>query len=154
VAKTGAWHQLLKFSTVGAVAFVVDAVVFNVILLAIGLPLVAKTVSVLFASSLAFVANRHWSFAGRERRGLGREAVLFVIINGAGLAVALAVLWASHYLLHFTSRLADNIAANVVGLGLAAALRFWAYRTLLWRAQPAAVPVETGDGLTEADRAL
>ena len=34
----------------------------------------------------------------------------------------------SHYLLDFTSRLADNIAANVIGLGLGTAFRFWSYR--------------------------
>jgi putative flippase GtrA len=34
----------------------------------------------------------------------------------------------SHYLLDFTSTLADNIAANVIGLGLGTAFRFWSYR--------------------------
>jgi hypothetical protein len=34
----------------------------------------------------------------------------------------------SHYALGFTSPLGDNIAANVVGLGLATAFRFWSYR--------------------------
>ena len=34
----------------------------------------------------------------------------------------------SHYALDLTSPLADNIAANGVGLVLATAFRFWAYR--------------------------
>jgi len=39
----------------------------------------------------------------------------------------------SHYALGFTSPLADNIAANVVGLGLATAFRFWSYRRWVFR---------------------
>jgi hypothetical protein len=42
--------------------------------------------------------------------------------------IAMTCLWISHYLIGLTSPLADNISANVVGLGLAVVFRFWAYR--------------------------
>ena len=44
------------------------------------------------------------------------------------VARSLGCLAASHYLMHLTSPLADNISANVVGLGLGSAVRFVAYR--------------------------
>jgi hypothetical protein len=37
-------------------------------------------------------------------------------------------LWISHYLLGLDSALADNISANVIGLGLGTLFRFWSYR--------------------------
>ena len=59
----------------------------------------------------------------------------------------MACLAISHYALGFTSPLADNIAANVVGLGLATAFRFWSYRRWVFtfwaianREAPVAVP--------------
>ena len=57
-----------------------------------------------------------------------REFALFVLFSAIGLAIAVACLAISHYVLDFTSPLADNVAANVVGLGLATAFRFWSYR--------------------------
>jgi putative flippase GtrA len=50
------------------------------------------------------------------------------VLNGVGLLISLACLAISHYALGFTSTLADNIAANVIGLGLGTAFRFWSYR--------------------------
>ena len=47
-----------------------------------------------------------------------------------GSAIGLACLWVSHYVLGYTSILADNIAGNVVGLALGTAFRFSFYR--LW----------------------
>ena len=57
-----------------------------------------------------------------------REYVLFFVLNGVGLLIALGCLWFSHYALGLTSRLADNISANVVGIGLGTLFRFWSYR--------------------------
>jgi putative flippase GtrA len=44
------------------------------------------------------------------------------------MGIALVCLWFSHYILGFTSPLADNISANVIGLGLGTIFRFWSYR--------------------------
>ena len=43
-------------------------------------------------------------------------------------AIALLCLWISHYVLGFTSLLADNLSTNVVGLALGTAFRFVLYR--------------------------
>ena len=37
-------------------------------------------------------------------------------------------LWFSRYVLGLTTPLADNVSANVIGLSLGAAVRFWVFR--------------------------
>jgi putative flippase GtrA len=59
---------------------------------------------------------------------------LFVVFNVIGLGFSVASLVVSHDLLGLTSRLADNISANVVGLALGAAFRFWTYKRFVFRA--------------------
>ena len=113
---------------------------FNAVLLAMPhKPLTAKVIATLVSATNAYVLNRHWSFRARTRARVRRELPLFMLFNGGGLALALACLATSHYVLGFESRLADNVAANVVGLALGTAFRFWSYRRFVWTA-----PVLTG----------
>jgi len=121
-------RELMKFGVVGGFAFLVDIGLFNLLLHATDKPLTSKTISAVVATTVAYIGNRHWTFRRRERSGVRREYTLFFLLNGVGLVISLACLAISHYLLDFTGRLADNIAANVVGLGLGTAFRFWSYR--------------------------
>jgi putative flippase GtrA len=121
-------HELVKFGMVGAVALVVDVGLFNLFLHLTDKPLTSKTISTIVATTVAYAGNRLWTFRHRSRSGIRREYTLFFLLNGVGLAIALGCLAISHYLLGFTSRLADNIAANVIGLVLGTAFRFWSYR--------------------------
>ena len=125
-------RELVKFGMVGVVAFVVDVGLFNLLLHQTDKPLTSKTLSTVVATTVAYAGNRLWTFRRRSRAGVGREYTLFFLLNGVGLAIALGCLATSHYLLGFTSRLADNIAANVVGLGLGTAARFWAIREFIF----------------------
>jgi putative flippase GtrA len=125
-------RELMKFGVVGACAYVIDVGTFNLLLLPGSpidhKPLTAKTIAAVLAISFAYFGNRHWTFRHRDRSGLAREYTLFFALNGVGLAIALVCLAISHYVLGFTSVLADNIAANVVGVALGTAFRFWSYR--------------------------
>lgn len=121
-------RELMKFGVVGVVAFVVDVGLFNLVLHLTDKPLTSKTVGVVVATTVSYAGNRNWTFRRRGRYAVRREYALFFLLNGVGLAIALACLATSHYLLGFTSVLADNIAANVIGLGLGTVFRFWAYR--------------------------
>ena len=121
-------RELMKFGVVGGFAFVVDVGLFNLLLHATDKPLTSKTISTVVATTVAYLGNRHWTFRRRGRSGVRREYTLFFLLNGVGLVIALTCLAISHYLLGFTGRLADNIAANVVGLALGTAFRFWSYR--------------------------
>jgi putative flippase GtrA len=134
------FREMVKFGAVGAIAFVVDIGVFNLMRTGIiggehGLaekPLTAKTISVLAATVVAWLGNRFWTFRHRRRASLRREFTLFLLMNIGGLGIALACLGFSHYVLGLTSALSDNIAGNGVGLALGTLFRFWAYRQLVF----------------------
>ena len=121
-------RELMKFGVVGGFAFLVDIGLFNLLLQATGKPLTSKTIATVVATTVAYAGNRTWTFRRRGRSGVRREYALFFLLNVVGLLISLTCLAISHYLLDFTSTLADNIAANVIGLGLGTAFRFWSYR--------------------------
>jgi putative flippase GtrA len=128
-------HEVAKFGAVGLVALVVDVGLFNLLRYGTdgdgplyGKPLTAKTISVVVATVVAYLGNRFWTFRNRARTGYAREYVLFFVLNGVGLAISVGILALSHYVLGLRSPLADNISANVIGLGLGTLFRFWSYR--------------------------
>ena len=148
------WYQLhqliresLKFATVGSVGFIVDIAVFNALLYSGGegplqhKPLTAKTISVLVATVVTYTGNRVWTFRHRARRGVAREYALFFVLNGIGLGLALTCLGISRYVLGLSGPLADNIAANVIGLSLGTLFRFWSYRRWVFP-EPSGRPVQ------------
>jgi putative flippase GtrA len=125
--------ELGKFGVIGLIAFSIDFVIFNYLRFAGGegvlfdKPLTAKVISVLFATTFAFVGNRHWTFKDRNRSTLRRQYTLFFVFNLIGMIISLLCLWVSHYVLGYESALADNISANVIGLVLGTMFRFWSY---------------------------
>jgi len=144
--------ELAKFGVVGAIAFVIDAGLFNY-LIAPSAPLhkhpvTAKAVSVTVAATFAYFANRHWTWKDRTRSSLRREYVLFIVLNGIGLAIAGGCLAISEYGLHQHSWLAKNLSANVVGLVLATLFRWWAYRR--WVFVDVAEPERSKDAASAA----
>ena len=145
--------RLVKFGSVGGVAYVIDVTIFNVLLyvgappVLEGKPLVAKVISTFVATVVAWLGNRYWTFSTRRTDRPGREFLLFAISCTAGVGIALVPLWISHYVLGFTSPLADNIAANVVGLALGTTFRFIAYSVVVF---PADRRQQRDAGLAEA----
>lgn len=141
------FHELAKFGVVGAIAYIVDLGTFNLLRAGEAMhdrPLTAKVVSTVLATTVAYFGNRHWTFRHRERTGLRREYTLFFAFNAVGLAIALTCLGISHYVLGFTSTLADNISANVVGMACGTIFRFWSYRKFVFTAAP---PAPAGEPL-------
>ena len=141
----GVVAELAKFGTVGALSFIIDVAIFNAVLLVLDKPLTAKVISTVFSATNAFVLNRAWSFKHRERTNVRREYSLFFVLNVVGLSISLLCLAVSHYVLGFESRLADNIAANGIGLVLGTTFRFWSYRRFVWAA-PSAVEDASAEG--------
>ena len=129
-------QQLARFGTVGLVGLVVDVALFNLLrvtvfdpeLIAEG-PIIAKVISTSVAIVVNWVGSRYWTFRLEHRRPAGREVLEFALVSLGGLLIAIACLAISHYVLGFTSLLADNIASNVIGLALGSAFRFALYRT-------------------------
>lgn len=132
--------ELMRFGAVGALAFVVDLGVYNLLRATLleDKPIGAKVLSVAVAVVVAWLGNRFWTFRdGRQKQPL-RELVLFGLMNLVGLLIASACLFVSHYLLGFDSRLADNISGNGVGLVLGTMFRYLAYKHVVFtgEAQP------------------
>jgi putative flippase GtrA len=131
-------RQFAKFGVVGVVALTVDVGLFNLLLyvgsspVLAGQPLQAKIVSVAAATVVSWVGNRYWTFRKTRRPHPWREFALFALMCTIGLGLSLLCLTVSHYVLGFKSALADNIAANVVGLAVGTAFRFWAYRRFVF----------------------
>ena len=132
-------RQLAKFAMVGGLGFIVDVGGFNLLRFAGGegplydYPLSAKVVSGAAATVVAWLGNRYWTFRDTRRKAAHHEFLLFAVVATIGTLIAMGCLWFSHYVLDMTSPLADNIAANGIGLVLAVTFRFWAYRRYVFR---------------------
>ncbi|UYM04544.1 GtrA family protein [Solicola gregarius] len=139
-----AWAtEFAGFGVVGAIGYATDLIVFNLLSylgepgLLSDRPLTAKLISSAVALLVTYVGNKHWTWRDRPAERRHREIVLFVTFNIIGMGIALGSLGMSHYVLGFTSPLADNIAANIVGVSLGGLFRFWTYRTYVFKPAPA-----------------
>lgn len=123
-------EELAKFGLIGLFNFVLDVALFNLLLTGPleGKPLTSKAVSTAVAATSSYFMNRHWTWKHRVRSGLRREYGLFILLSAVGLGITETCLAVSHYVLGFDSVLADNIAANGVGLVLGMAWRFWSFK--------------------------
>ena len=123
-------REAAKFGAVGAVGFLVNVAVFNLCIHTLQLaPIRSGVISQVVAISTNYLGNRYWTYRHTDKRRLRRETLLFFFFSGIALVIENAVLAVSHYGLGYTSPLADNIAKNVVGLGIGTVFRFWTYRT-------------------------
>lgn len=133
--------EVSKFLTVGAVAYVVDVGLFNLLRFAgegavlSEKPLTAKAISTIAAILVAYFGNKTWTYGDRAGHRFSKEIVLFFVINGAAMLLSLGCLAISHYVLGLDSPLADNISANIIGIGLGTIFRFYCYRRFVFVAQ-------------------
>lgn len=126
-----------KFGSVGALAYVVQLAVTNLVWGLSDLPLlVGQVVGTSCAIAVAFVGNRFWTFRDRARTGYGRETFLFLVMNGVGMLIQVGCLGFAVYVLGWEGQLASNIAGNVVGVGLGTLFRFFSYRTWVFPPDP------------------
>ncbi|SDC93550.1 Putative flippase GtrA (transmembrane translocase of bactoprenol-linked glucose) [Sanguibacter gelidistatuariae] len=139
-------YELMRFGMVGGVAFVVDTGLFNLLRFGPGdlleaKPITAKIISVAVATVVSWLGNRFWTFSDRRTETHLREFAGFVVVNIGGMAIAIASLGVSHYVLDLRSPLADNISANGVGLVLGMVFRYYAYRTWVFTAKDPSRPL-------------
>ena len=130
--------ELGKFFGVGLMAYLVAVGGFNLLVHLDSAPLKSKplTASILSGALsilVAYFGNRHWTWKERQRSGASREITLFFIINLISLSFTVICLAISRYILGFDSAVADNISANVIGVGIGTLFRFWSYRTIVFK---------------------
>jgi putative flippase GtrA len=136
-------HEVAKFGVVGAIAFVVTTVGTNLLHFQIGLgPLTSNVIATIVATFVSYAGNRYWTFRHREGSTVPREYALFFVLNGIGLAIQLACIGITYYLLSLTDKLSYNIAL-VIGIALGTLFRFWSYRRWVWVA-PSRARAEAG----------
>lgn len=145
--------RLTKYGLVGIAGFVVDVGGFNLLRFAGGhgplydMPLAAKAISTAMGVVVAWLGHRYWTFRENRRFAVHREFVGFVVVSLIGLGISLVPLAISHHALGLRSALADNISANIIGLGLATAFRYWAMHTRVFT-EVRPTPAETSPLLT------
>lgn len=131
----------MRFAATGLAAYLVDVVVFNVLLLAADTPSVwAKVVSSAAAIAVAFAGSRWFTWPHRRTDRVVREYALFVLFSVLAAGLQLLCLVVSRELLDLRSPLADNVSANVVGMAIATAFRFFTFRTFVFRGAPEPSP--------------
>ena len=124
---------------VGAVAFVLDVALFQVLYVTAGLGAVtAKLLASVGSTTFAYVAHRHWSFAHRRQLPVGRGYALFVVVNALTLLLNLGAVAFVRHGLDETDVLVLQ-AANVLSIAVGTVIRFLAYRRWVFPA-PAAPP--------------
>ena len=139
--------QFARFGVVGLVGFVIDFAVFNLLRATVFNPeeihegpVYAKIISTSIAILANWIGNRYWTFREHRGRQLFREGIEFAIVSLGGMVIGLLCLWISHYVLGYTSLLADNLSSNVIGLALGTLFRFTFYRAWVFaphRGEPA-----------------
>jgi putative flippase GtrA len=135
------WRTLLKelgaFGVVGAVCFVLDVVLFQVLYAQVGLGAVtAKLVAAVVSMTAAFIGHRYWSFSHRARTGVRREYLLFAVINAAALLLNVAIIAFVRYPLGQDGAFVLQ-AANIGGIVAGTAIRYLSYRRWVF---PAVAP--------------
>jgi putative flippase GtrA len=144
-SRAGAWQHLCdrfrilareaaRFGVVGGLGFIITEAGTN------GLRhlgrmdwLEANVIATVAAAVVTYLGSRFWTFRHRERGAIGRETVLFVILNATGLLIQLACLG---FTVHVLGR-GDDVDANVallVGIAFGTLFRFWSYRKWVWTA--------------------
>lgn len=132
--------EAFAFGVIGASNVLLYLAVFNVTLI-IG-AVKATVIATVVTTTVSYVANRHWTYKHRPRTAIRREYTLFFLFNLVGMVIQSTVVGFAKYGIGFTEtedRLALNVA-TCIGIVLATAFRFWAYRTIVFKAAPDLAP--------------
>jgi putative flippase GtrA len=143
-------HELGKFGTIGAAAFVLDTGIYNLFLLVLG-PMTSKVLAAVISITFAYLGNRFYTFRDREQSGLGREYFLFFLLNGIALLFGVLVIGFTSYTLKLNDMVSLNIA-NIIGVGLGTLFRFWSYKKWVFLEATTPIPAELPEAGIRQDR--
>lgn len=134
------WREVARFLAVGGVATVISFVGFNVLVhgwLIPSTPLRDRPITgfVLVnavAGYVAYVGMRVWAFSHRDVTDPVIGVVRFFGLGALTMVIPVLCLAFSRYVLRLDDPVSDNVAANVVGLGLGTATRWWVFRRFVF----------------------
>lgn len=125
-------HEGAKFGIVGIIGVVITDGGTNVLKSSLNVGwLTANVLATIIATTFAYFASRYWTFRHRERTSVGREGLLFFVLNGIGLVIQLACLGFTVHVLGQTGKFPANVAL-IVGIVIGTLFRFWSYRKWVW----------------------
>jgi putative flippase GtrA len=134
-------EELARFLAVGGVATLVALFLFNLLVhgftpgaeapmrnhAVLGY-VVANSIGML----ISYRGSRSWAFKHRETTHPDGGRTAYFGINLATMAFPVACLWFSRNVLSLEDPVADNLSANVIGLAMGTAARFYLFRTLVF----------------------
>jgi putative flippase GtrA len=139
---TGAWRELAKFGTIGALAFVIDNGGYTLLVFGLpgakdgargGSPVMASVVATAVATVFSWLGNRYWTYRHQRRANMGHEFGLFLFVNIIGILITAGSVYLSRNLLGLDSVLSDN-TARITGWVVATVFRFLTYRKYVFTA--------------------
>ena len=124
--------EALAFATIGAV----NTLLYMVITY-LALPIGAVKASVLgtvITTTLAYFANRYWTYRHHTRSALRREYTLFFGFNLVGMIIQSGSIAIGKYGFGLTEEHDEILFMGVtlIGIAVATVFRFWAYRTFVF----------------------
>ncbi|MBD3926016.1 GtrA family protein [Nocardioides cavernae] len=134
--------ELGRFLTVGGVATIVAFILFNVLVhgfstgnhaLLRDRPILAYVLANSVGMVISYRGARSWAFRDRPPRQADGGRSAYVLINLATMSLPIACLIISRDVLGFDDPLSDNISANLIGLVLGLAARFYLFRRFVFR---------------------
>lgn len=125
---------------VGGLATVVSFVGFNALVhgLILGVtplerrPVTAFVIANVAAGLVAYAGMRLWAFNHRSVHEPVESVVRFFVLGAMTMGIPIVCLAVSRYLLGRADPWSDNISANVIGLGLGTATRWWVFRRFVF----------------------
>jgi putative flippase GtrA len=142
-------HEGARFGVVGGIGFIITDGGTNLLDSWFHVAwLKANVIATVAAMIVTYFGSRYWTFRHRERGDVGRETVLFFVLNGIGLGIQLACLGTAKYALGLTDKLSLNVAL-LLGICLGTLFRFWSYRKWVWIAPAAGPPLDPAEFAAE-----
>ena len=98
----------------------------------------ATVLATVVTTTLAYLANRYWTYRHHARSALRREYTLFFGFNVVGMVIQSGSVAIAKYGFHLNE--SDHklliMAITLVAAGVATIFRFWAYRTFVFLKPP------------------
>jgi putative flippase GtrA len=98
----------------------------------------ASVVATVVTTTLAYLANRYWTYRNHTRSALRREYTLFFGFNLVGMIIQSGAVTIGKYGFGLTEEHDEILFMGVtlLGIGIATIFRFWAYRTFVFLKPP------------------
>jgi putative flippase GtrA len=98
----------------------------------------ASVIATIITTTLAYLANRYWTYRNHTRTALRREYTLFFGFNLVGMVIQSGSVAIGKYGFGLTEE-KDKVAfmgVTLIGIAIATVFRFWAYRTFVFLKPP------------------